>query len=50
MKIKRGAGFGKMDNIKGYTVNNEMSWGCQRGDELKIGGFGMKQLKGYVIN
>jgi hypothetical protein len=51
MKIGRGAGFGKMNKIKGYTINNEMSGGCQCGDEIKRGsGFDKKQLKGYVIN
>ena len=49
MKIGRGAGFGKMNKINGYTINNEMSGGCQCGDEIKRGGFGNKQLKGYVI-
>ena len=32
--IGRGAGFGKMNKIKGYTINNEMSGGCHCGDEI----------------
>jgi len=49
--IGRGAGFGKMNKIKGYTINNEMSGGCHCGDEIKRGaGFDKKHLKGYIIN
>ena len=51
MKIGRGAGFGEMNKIKGYTINNELSGGCHCGDEIKRGaGFDKKHLKGYIIN
>ena len=49
-KIGRGGGFG-MKQLKGYTINNEISGGCHCGDEIKRGaGFDKKHLKSYIIN